>query len=751
MGIRPYVAIRQDLSDSAPNILESQMKGILVGPSVQEEDTFDERVNVSSIYGSISQIMERASTDPVFVAVVGLNSGANVDFDTLEFGAKDAVVRIDPQGEYSATIKSTDERYILKVDLSADDGADGKVTIDSLLRKGAEEGDLISVTYNNGTEDVTVDTKIRSFEIVTNEDGTKELYITLWTEIADTAVDETTVLSLVESKVVSEARIRALEPLEIRPDENTGTSYVIDNTVNPDDGTFVLDLYVYMPLTAPNGPDFTNRIISTDRITTLSNYEEVANTYKVTDGSLYNFFVANRVDLANNIFEVTTENYVDILGKPTRRNKLSYAMKLIAAEVPGATMKVYVTESDNPDDYTLSLGKIATSDVVYSVTPLTDDQSVLNSLVGMVQVAATDTIAKWKMGVMCPRVPHFDKKIETGNYTITRIGDTYSYYVESSDGGFLTVGVREGDVILGSESLATAEATYYDVPSETYSSAAYARVDSVVTDNKLIVTAYSQADTLDNILSGQNLIVGKINKYDDIRQHIQDYLSSISNHGIVSMFPDKYEFTTDEGEVLLPGYYAAAVLNGIMAHLPPQQGLSNLSFNSINRVIGSSFVYTDGELDEIASAGALVVIQESYSSRPYILRQLTTDMQSLESMEINKVRCMDYATLGFASVLDGFVGKRNVTSENVKDISTLLFQAGETMIRSTYNAYLGSVITWFKIVDVYVPDGETDAITAIIEVETPTSLNKIRLFVSSGMDQPTDAVSLDTLTTTTTA
>lgn len=738
MGIRPFVAIRQDLTESAPNILESQMNGILVGPAVQEENDFSERVNVTTVYGSISQILSRAATEPVQIEVVGLNSGAQTDFDTLSFAGKEVIVNVDPQGDYKATIKSATERHILKVDLSANDGVDGKVTINDLLVKGAEAGDSLSIFYNDGTNDVTVETKIRSFDIVDNA-GTKELYITLWTEIDDTNVDDTTVLTLTERKSIDKINLDILAPLEVTGNANTKTSYMIDNTVSPDDGSFSATLYVYLPLTAPNGPDFTNRIISTKEIKTLSNYSGSSNLYKVVDGVLYNLFIANRVDISNNIFEVNTENYTELLGSPTKNNKLSYAMKLISAEVPGASMKVYVTEDDTPDAYISALEKLATSETVYSVSALTDDSSVLNSLVGMVDVASTDTIAKWKMAVMCPRVPHFYKKLETDTYTITQIGATNSFYVESADGGFLTVGTREGDVILGSQSLAEAEDTYYDTASETYSSAAYAKVDSVVTDKKLIVTVYSATTDLGSVLSGQNLVIGRINKFDDIREAIRDNLTSISNHGVVSIFPDKYEFTVDSDSELVPGYYTAAVLNAAMAHLPPQQGLSNMSFNSINKVIGSSFQFTDRELDEIASSGSLVILQESYSSRPYILRQLTTDMKSLETMEINKVRCLDYATIGFASVLNDFVGKRNVTEENVQEISRLLDQAGSSLVRSTKNKFLGSVITWYKIVDVYVPKGEKDAITAVIDVETPTSLNKIRLYVSSGKEMPEDA------------
>ncbi len=738
MGIRPFVAIRQDISQSAPNILESQMKGILVGPAVQEENDFSERINVSSAYGTIQEIMTRAATEVVNVEVVGLNTGAKVDFSTLGFGAKTIVAKLDTTGVYEAAIMSDAEKHILKVTLSADDGVDGKITILELLQKGAEVGDSLEISFNNGTDDVVESHKVREFEIVDNA-GTDELYISLWSEIADALITDAIVLTIAESKNIAEANISVLAPLVVTGNSVSGTSYTIDNQSNPVDGSFIASLYVYLPLTAPSGPDFSNIIVSTVQVNTLSNYSQTENTYKVSNGSLYNFFSANRVDIANNIFEVTTENYIEMLGNPTVSNKLAYAMKLISAEVPGASMKVYVTEDDSSASYIKALERLATSDTVYSVTALTDESAVANSLVGMVKVASTDTIAKWKMAVMCPRVPHFNKKISTEAYTVTQIASTNSFYVEATNGGFLTVGIKDGDSILGSDKLDIANDTYYDEVGETYSGMSYATVDSVVTDDKLIVTVFEDGLDLSTVLSGQGLVVGTINQFSNIKDDIKANLESIGNHGVVSLFPDKYEATVDSVSVLIPGYYVAAITNAIMAHLPPQQGLSNLSYNSLDKVIGSSFQFTDGELDEIASCGSFVLLQESYSSRPYVLRQLTTDMTSLESMEINKVRCLDYATLGFASVLNNFVGKRNVTDANIEEIRGLLNSAGLAMVRSTENAFLGSIITEFEIVDVFVPSGEKDAISCIIDVETPTSLNKIRLFVSSGKSDDTQS------------
>lgn len=724
MGIRPFVAIRQDLSSSSPNIQESQMKGLLVGPCIQSERTFKEELNVSSEYGSIASILTEAESGNKIISAKGLIPGAKIDFETLSFGGKDIKAKVDLDSTFGGNVKSATEKHIVKVDLS------GAVTLANLLDKGVAAGDTLEVIYDNAGTPESEEHKIRDIEIVDNG-GTNEVYIYLWNEITNTNItDESVSFSLVDYKNIPEAAISELSPIDIGKNGTSDTSYYINNSTNPVDGGFSVKLYVYKPVDA--SATFSNRQILTEKVNTLSNYTELEVVYRVVDGSLYNFFEANRADLANNVFEVTTLNYESILGKPVAKNKLSYAMKLISAEVPGATMKVYVVESDTSDAYTSALANLATAEDVYSVTALTDEESVMNGMVGMVKTAAQETVAKWKMAVNCPRVPYISKKIETDNYTVTAIGGTDSFYIDTPEGGFLSVGVTIGDYIFGNSDLASAEDVYYEQYGEPYSSKAVAKVDSVITDNKIKVTVVNAGLDLTTALSGQNLVVSVLDTHGNLIRTIKDRAESVDNHGVVTVFPDKAEITLDNEDVLIPGYYTAAITNAVMAHLPPQQGLSNLSYNSIKRVIGSSFYFTDGELDEIASSGVFVLIQQNYSTRPYVLRQLTTDVSSLETMEINKVRCLDYATLAFAAVLDDFVGKRNVNEDNITDITRLLTTTGKTLVDSTAHQYLGSVITSYEIVDVFIPDGEKDAISCIVDVETPTSLNKIRLFVSSG-------------------
>jgi len=728
MGIRPFVAITQTLGSTSANIASSTLKGIIVGPCIQSEMDFSEKLNLSSAYGSLASILTDAGTAGKVVSAAGLLAGSSIQADSLSFGINNGLATVDLDGNYVSTIKSAAERHILKVDITTA----GATTIAELLSKGAEDGDMLTVSFDNAGTVESETHKIRKFETVDNA-GTMELYIYLWNEISSAAVDDTTELTLVEHKKLQNTNLSILAPLEVTLLDATSKSFTIDNSSNPSEGGFTCDLYVYSPVDNPDGITFSNRHVSTKKLTTLSNYTMVKNVYKVTDGDLYNFFDADRVDLSNNIFEVNEYNYVEKLGSPSKNNKLSYAMKLICKEVPGATMRVYVTESDTYTGYKKALGAITTSGLVYSVSVLTDDQSVLDEVVNMVASAGSPSVAKWKMGIIAPRTPFFSKTISLSDYTIVKNSGVDTYTIESTTGGFLAVGLSTEDNLFTGADLDVAEKTYYDGYGETYTSASIGKVVSVVTDKKIIVQPLIPNDNLVTKLAAQTAVLGGLNSFESLSSKMKQKAKDIDSKGIVSIFPDKFEVAEGDEEVLLPSYYLAAVTNGVMAHLPPQQGLSNLSMPSINRVIGSSFSFTDGELDELASAGILVFLQTDNSSDPYILRQLTTNMSGLETMEINKVRCLDYATIEFAGAIDGYIGKRNVSTENAIDLKDELKAAGTTMVDTTDILYLGPVITDYTIEDVSIPDTETDAINAVISVGTPTSLNKIRLSVSSGI------------------
>jgi len=724
MGIRPYVAIKQTLSDSKANIAISTMKAMVVGPCIQSIQELKPENSLFPSVGTISSLFQDINSAAKTVSIAGLRTGANVKFDTVSFGAKNVTVALPITETYKGNVKSSTEKHIVKVDISSS----GAVTPQILKSKGAESRDLLEVGVDDNGTIVYVQYRIRKIEEVDNA-GTPELYIYLWDEVA-AATDETTELNLIQKKKISEVPLSILSPLSITQHPVYKNSMVMDNTSNSVDGGFACTYYVYTPI--DGNVTFDNIIVSNVELTTLSNYSKTEVLAKVIDGELFNKFKADRADLSNNIFEVTSSNYIEKLGEPSKENKISYAMKLIADEVPGFSTKVYIVESDTSAAYQKALASIVTSSSFYSISVLTDSETVNQYLVDMVEKAGSEQVAKWKMGIISGRTPYYREKIGLPAYTISQIGTSNDYYIENANGGFLYNDVKVGDFISTKEGIEEADNTYYDGFGETYSASTIAVVSDIVTDKKIKITTALPGVDLTNTTSGHALSVWQFSKNQALIESVKKGAMAIDNKDVVSIFPDKFTVKNADGEdVIVPGYYAAAVTNLVMAHLPPQQGLSNLSYNSLSKAIGSSFYFTDGELDEIATAGMFVIIQQDHSTSPYVLRQLTTNMSALETMEINKVRCLDYATIQFAESLDGYVGKRNVSERNADQLKNTLTATGNRIIADTKDDNLGSVITEYTIADVYIPENEADAINAEVEVVTPTSLNTIRLFVSS--------------------
>ena len=704
-NIRPYVAVAESIARTAPNLLQIHMPGVIVGPAVDEKRGYGSDLNFNVANNiDIAGLKQTPATGRVY-KIAGIRSGSTLDVNSLQFGGRDIVSAIQygtdaAPKNFKAHVKSASEKHILVLA----DGA-GNVAEADLVDKGMEAGDTLVIT--DGTN--TIETKVRSF---TYDNGV--LQINLWEEV-EFAPDENTELTIVHKKHFDKVE---LEPsgFVFESVQFGGESVLVKGP-----GTFTFAYFVYKP--TDKTPDLTNISVSTKNMI-IPNMSSSAVSAEVENGVLYNWFAADRTDIANQFVSVDYRNYKDVLGEASERNKLGTAFELIAKEVPGFALKAFVTESDSSDAYTSALARIATSDQAYEVAVLSDDEAVLAALKGAVDKAADPMVASFKLGLFAGKVPFYTVKLSLDSATVTDNGDGTFTVVGS---GFDIAGVEEGDLVIGSEDYKIAEGEYYKNAGETFGAKVVAKVVSVVTSSKLIVAPIVAGTAVADALSGQGIKIIKKNGTSEIKEAIKSKVSGLDDMHLVYIMPDKFM----SGDKIYAGYYLAAILAAVMAHLPPQQGLSNLSLNSIDRVLNSSGLFTDDELDDIASAGVTVVLQAGYDSKPYILRQLTTNMSSLEEMEINKVRCLDFAALAVKDVVDDYVGKRNVSERNATEVRNRIESRLKNIIKETKNEVLGSVITDYEISNVSIPDGEPDAIAGGIEVTTPTSLNKIRLFIKS--------------------
>jgi len=708
ISIRPYVSIQEGIIASAPVMLDSLLKGLIVGPAMDEFHSISESFNFSALNSvTIAELNDQIGDKGKYFKMAGAREGSTVDVNSIEWGASIAKFLFDfGDNDLKGHVKDKDHKYIF----IQETGEDGQASESDLIDQGLQKGDTLRV-HDPDDDSKFTDIVIRDFD----RDG-DDLSILLWDEIPYD-VDETKSLKADVVKEFKDVEL-AQKDYSYSSAAYSGTDVLIKG-----DGKLYLTYFVYKP--TDKDADLNNIVVSTTNMV-IPNYSENALTVKVFDGFLNNFFDAYRTDLENQILTVNYSNYRELLGKPSKKNKLGTALHLIAQEVPGFEIKVMPTMRDDLESYSKVFDSLVNVEDFYSLTPLTSDKKVIGLLNKFTEQVSSGEISNFKMGVASIKMPIITKKLETSSYNVED-NDDGTYTITLDNGGFSNSDTRVGDYIFGNKDIELADEEYYDDIGETYSGKAVAKIQDVVTDKKIIVTPIIEGLKVDEVLDGQDLVVAKLNTKNEIKKIIKEYPESFNNMHMVLVFPDKFV----KDNKVYAGYYGAAVIQAVMAHLPPQQGLSNMAITVFDRVINSSYYFQESELDEIASAGIMVISQKSFNSYPYIIRQLTTNMNSIEEMEVSKVRCLDYVAIQIKQSVDGYVGKRNVTHDNKDEILQKIEVLLKGIIKDTSNILLGPIILSYSNLVVEIDTNEVGAIEGSVEVVTPTSLNAIKLGVKS--------------------
>lgn len=118
--------------------------------------------------------------------------------------------------------------------------------------------------------------------------------------------------------------------------------------------------------------------------------------------------------------------------------------------------------------------------------------------------------------------------------------------------------------------------------------------------------------------------------------------------------------------------------------------------------------------------------QQTPTSLPYTIHQLTTDPSTLESGEFSVVKNFDFVSLFFIDILAQFLGQYNVTTDTLTLVRSALNTGGEVLRLRTY-AKIGAPLTSFSILDLAVSTTSADRITTHVAVGLPKPLNNIEL------------------------
>ncbi len=186
--------------------------------------------------------------------------------------------------------------------------------------------------------------------------------------------------------------------------------------------------------------------------------------------------------------------------------------------------------------------------------------------------------------------------------------------------------------------------------------------------------------------------------------------------------------TVAEPSGWLPGYYAAAIVGGALAGLPPQAGLTNLGFAGIRRLRYSTGYFNERQLSRLSDGGWFVLHQRRPTDLPVCLHQLTTDTTAVETGELSVVRNLDFVSIFLQDILEDFLGQYNVLPETSNEMFRAVSDGMENL-KGRRVARIGAPLTDGKVTLIKVADFAKDRYQMYVNVEIPKPVNNIDLYV----------------------
>ena len=175
--------------------------------------------------------------------------------------------------------------------------------------------------------------------------------------------------------------------------------------------------------------------------------------------------------------------------------------------------------------------------------------------------------------------------------------------------------------------------------------------------------------------------------------------------------------------------FVAAEVAGISSAVVPQAGITRTEVQSITNAVKMYTKYRQEQLDDIASNGVMIITQDGRKSPCYIRHQLTTEMDKGPLYyEESPTRNLDNISYGMVDVLEGFIGKANVTPSALLAIEAAVIAKLNDYTQDSPDPLIGpSLVKWDSLKVVQDPDFK-DRVIIKVNLYLPLPLNGIRLY-----------------------
>jgi hypothetical protein len=434
-------------------------------------------------------------------------------------------------------------------------------------------------------------------------------------------------------------------------------------------------------------------------------------------------------ELADQVNAISTPADLDnIKGQLDPDNPLKWGVFKALSNSNGTVVKyTAVANPDDLDSWVQVLERVKGRDDMYNLVPLTFDKQVQDLYVAHALSESNEIENNWKAVVLAlpsrPTVPVIAEGATVAGVTGNVISDAVEATVEDNpnatntqytllrtaeNGYFITNDVRPGDIVR------------YNYSIDSFGKTVYSEyvVDQVLSENSLVL--YSGLDA--PVTTPQRVEVWRNLNRNELADDIAQRAGSFSSRRVVAVWPDR----VGSGGRLMPGYFLAAAVGGLVSGVLPHQGLTNVEVGGFDDFTRSYALFNETQLNRLAAAGVWIVTEDR-DGTPYTRHALTTDNLDLNRREEMIRRNVDSMSYLFLRRLRPFIGRTNATPAMVDELNYEVTKIINFLTRSGNTAELGSQLIDGTVRILRIHPLLSDRIEIVLDLVVPAPLNNIEL------------------------
>ena len=408
------------------------------------------------------------------------------------------------------------------------------------------------------------------------------------------------------------------------------------------------------------------------------------------------------------------------LGTVDVDNDLAYGVNVAVGSSQNGRVYALRTAGSTPTAFQTALARAEATDMVYSFGIVSNDPAVFDVVKSHVNAMSTETQRKFRRAYVSTESPGEYAKITTNE-------DNEPLAVAISGTSLVANGTAPATAFNATGVLAAGDKVRVYGEGGSYEEYVIASVDSA--------TQLTLVSGPANPLDGVTIEIWKADTPESQAAYVRSVSRGLGTRRMVNIWVEGATKVLGGVITPIPVKYVACEVAGLRAAVLPQQGLTRTEITSISDASPMFTRYTQSLLDQVAADGTMIITQDLESGAVYIRHQLTTDSSDGSLYWEDSVGTnLDSISFGIKDLLDGYIGRYNVTPATVAEIRNKIWHYLDGLTRTDFDTAVGPALIGFEGLDVAVDSVLRDRINVFVQVIMPLPLNNIVTTLRASVD-----------------